>query len=170
MIFVGVSSALFCAERYFGNVTFGTCETAQGWYAGNRSPPSERYGVQKITGPKAAGNVLKRSPPAYLRSAMSKDFERAGDKFRACVWETSLGVRAKLTLIALSEISQVDGKKLSCPPDTFLRMIPMIGRNLSSIIGAISRLQKQGILAIEPTAIGYSAEFCPGNERRGDGK
>lgn len=84
--------------------------------------------------------------------------------FRKKVWKTRLGVRAKLTLIALSELSQVNDMSMTAPPDVFLRLRKMIGRELSSVISSVDRLQKQKILEVIPCEEGYKIEFHPENE------
>lgn len=84
--------------------------------------------------------------------------------FRSQVWETTLGVRAKLTLLAIGDLSKIEGCKLLCPADVFPRLIPMVGRNLASILNSIKRLEEQKILLIAPSEDGYSLEFHPENE------
>jgi hypothetical protein len=91
-------------------------------------------------------------------------------EFRKKVWGTTLGVRAKLTLLAIAEISEIQEDATIAPPDIFLRLIPMIGRDLSSVVQSIQRLESQGILKILPISTGYSFEFHPENEIRHAGK
>ena len=87
-------------------------------------------------------------------------------QFRSLVWETTLGVRAKLTLIALSDLSIINGKNLTCPANIFVLLVPMIGRRLSQVVHSIRRLESQKILAVVPTETGYFIEFFPENEIR----
>ena len=80
-------------------------------------------------------------------------------KLRRLIWTTTLGVRAKLTLIALWEVGDVCDGSLLVPPDVFRRISPMIGRKLSSVVKNVDHLVNQKILAIKPTDVGYRICF-----------
>lgn len=86
--------------------------------------------------------------------------------FRKSVWSTRLGFGAKITLVALGDISQVDGIELRAPAKAFHKISHMIGRDLSNVVRIVDRLQKQKILLIEPSECGYRFEFHPENEMR----
>ncbi len=85
--------------------------------------------------------------------------------FRQRVWQTTLGVRAKLLLIAASEVGAVQGFEIEAPGDLFLRLAPMATRKLSAVVRTIDNLQKVKVLLIQPSADGYKLLFQPENER-----
>jgi hypothetical protein len=87
-------------------------------------------------------------------------------KFRRLIWTTALGVRAKLTLIALWEVGDVSDGSLFLPANVFQRISPMIGRKLSSVVKSVDHLSSLKILSIKPTADGYCVHFYPENEIR----
>lgn len=91
------------------------------------------------------------------------------EKFRRLVWSTTLGVRAKLTLLALLETSEVSGRSLAFKAKKMRGLSYMVGRPLSSVVETIESLQKQKILIIEPSESTYKIQFFPENEvRRGE--
>jgi hypothetical protein len=91
-------------------------------------------------------------------------------KFRRKIWKTTLGFRAKLTLLALWEIGDIKDGLLLLPPDAFRRISPMVGRSISDIVSAVQRLSEQKIILVLATSEGYSAEFHPENEIRFGGQ
>jgi hypothetical protein len=85
--------------------------------------------------------------------------------FREQVWKTTLGVRAKLLLVATSEIGSVDGLQIEAPAEIFPLIASMATRKLSSVVRTLDNLQKVNVLLISPSETGYTILFRPENER-----
>ena len=80
-------------------------------------------------------------------------------RLRRSIWGTNLGIRAKLTLIALWEVGDVEDGILLLPPSAFRSIAAMTGKKVSSVVGSIQRLKNQNLLEIIPTENGYRIEF-----------
>ena len=89
---------------------------------------------------------------------------------RQQVWSTTLGVRAKLILLSMVEIAEIEGPTLSFENDFIFKMCRMHGRKASSIVANIERLQEQGILFMVLGAPFLAFEFHPENEVKYQGK
>jgi hypothetical protein len=87
-------------------------------------------------------------------------------KFRRSIWGTTLGVRVKITLLALWEVGDIQHNLLVLPPNVFRRVSVMIGRSQSSVVGSIEQLVGRKILKIDPIPDGYAVHFYPENEIR----
>jgi hypothetical protein len=86
--------------------------------------------------------------------------------FRAAVYKTTLGVRAKLILIALADVgAMVDHSSLLIPSDAFLRVAPMVTRTAVRVVRTVKALETAKVVRIEPEALGWHLAFHPENER-----